>query len=323
MHNTALASSHQQHSQPSPACLCCVGVAAHHGGRILVARESAAPQGSMLADHTTGELVDMWEAVASPDAVQTPAEVYASLAAEGLAVRYLRVPVTDGRAPQPCDIDAIIKQVGGQEVPLLDCWTAVWESNMAVVWLNMAVASLTATAGMCIYYGTPADTIGRHCMPRMNEQCRSHCSASYRKALLVFWLWLLQQCYSQRGVHGAVHSRPCCCCNCLQVRTAGFDHPMVFNCQMGAGRTTTGTVIGGLLAMYGSTVPVPGSAAADEAAAAGALTTPAKQLLATVPSTNSMSLDELSSGIIREELAGDSPRHSGEGRFNIAYLCYR
>lgn len=53
----------------------------------------------------------MWEPIKGPDAVQTPAEVYAMLSREGLAVRYLRVPVTDGKAPQPCDIDAIIKQV--------------------------------------------------------------------------------------------------------------------------------------------------------------------------------------------------------------------
>jgi hypothetical protein len=54
----------------------------------------------------------MWETIKGPDAVQTPAEVYAALAQEGLAVRYLRVPVTDGKAPQPCDIDNIIRQVG-------------------------------------------------------------------------------------------------------------------------------------------------------------------------------------------------------------------
>lgn len=54
----------------------------------------------------------MWEPIKGPDAVQTPAEVYSMLAREGLAVRYLRVPVTDGKAPQPCDIDAIVKQVG-------------------------------------------------------------------------------------------------------------------------------------------------------------------------------------------------------------------
>lgn len=87
--------------------------AAQHNGRILVARESAVAPGCALDNATgTGELVDMWEAISSADAVQTPAEVYAKLRAEGLAVRYLRVPVTDGRAPQPGDIDAIIKQVG-------------------------------------------------------------------------------------------------------------------------------------------------------------------------------------------------------------------
>lgn len=58
-----------------------------------------------------GELIDMWETLSGTSAVQTPAEVYASLAAEGFPVQYLRVPVTDGRAPQPCDIDAIVQQV--------------------------------------------------------------------------------------------------------------------------------------------------------------------------------------------------------------------
>jgi hypothetical protein len=54
----------------------------------------------------------MWEPISGPDAVQTPAEVYGALAAvEGLGVRYLRVPVTDGKAPQAGDIDAIFRQV--------------------------------------------------------------------------------------------------------------------------------------------------------------------------------------------------------------------
>jgi hypothetical protein len=89
--------------------------AAHHNGRILVARESAAAPGSLTNEQQysgTGELVDMWEPIAGPGAVQTPAEVYAALAAEGLGVRYLRVPVTDGKAPSAGDIDAIMRQVG-------------------------------------------------------------------------------------------------------------------------------------------------------------------------------------------------------------------
>lgn len=64
-----------------------------------------------------GELVDMWEPIKGPDAVQTPAEMYAMLAREGLAVKYLRVPVTDGKAPQPCDVDAIIAQVSTAACP--------------------------------------------------------------------------------------------------------------------------------------------------------------------------------------------------------------
>jgi hypothetical protein len=94
---------------------------------------------------------------------------------------------------------------------------------------------------------------------------------------------------------------------------------MVFNCQMGAGRTTTGTVIGGLLAMYGSTIQLPaaaaaaaedGSAGSTAAAGSGGALTPVRALLASVPSSTSM--DDLSKDIIREELAGDSPRHSGK-----------
>lgn len=40
-----------------------------------------------------------WEEIDHPDAVQTPAEVYSSLAKQGFAVQYCRVPVTDGTAP--------------------------------------------------------------------------------------------------------------------------------------------------------------------------------------------------------------------------------
>lgn len=58
--------------------------AAHYGGRILVARESAISGGGV------GELIDTWEPVASPDAVQTPAEVYRALRAEGHRVTYFR-----------------------------------------------------------------------------------------------------------------------------------------------------------------------------------------------------------------------------------------
>lgn len=92
---------------------------------------------------------------------------------------------------------------------------------------------------------------------------------------------------------------------------------------MGAGRTTTGTVIGGLLAMYGSTIYVGaanstedmalgnGSALANGHDGSELVSTPAKVLLASATSTNSLNIEEISHDIIREEMAGDSPRHSG------------
>ena len=62
------------------------------GGRILLAYESTA------AGHV-GELSDAWETIAGPEDVQTSAEVYAGLTSQGFAVKYFRVPVTDGTSP--------------------------------------------------------------------------------------------------------------------------------------------------------------------------------------------------------------------------------
>lgn len=93
---------------PPPRCCCCCHCCHPSSSPLLLPLLSLL---LLLPLTPSGELVDMWETIQSPDAVQTPAEVYASLAREGLAVRYLRVPVTDGKAPQPCDIDAIVKQV--------------------------------------------------------------------------------------------------------------------------------------------------------------------------------------------------------------------
>ena len=77
----------------------------HYGGRILVATESTTAAGGR------GELVDTWEWVSNASAVQTPAEVYAMLRLEGFNVQYTRIPVTDGMAPQPSDIDMIFETV--------------------------------------------------------------------------------------------------------------------------------------------------------------------------------------------------------------------
>jgi hypothetical protein len=125
----------------------------------------------------------------------------------------------------------------------------------------------------------------------------------------------------------------------MQVRSAGYDSPMVFNCQMGAGRTTTGTVIGGLLAMYGygnpsAVLPAAaggasggGSFVAGAAGASGGPLVPIPAPVATgakrqgsgpaaaaggaaeglVAELN----EDQSRDILREEIGGDSPRCSG------------
>eukprot|EP00798_Chlamydomonas_sp_ICE-L_P002281 gene2281-8554_t len=76
------------------------------GGRILVACES-------FVEGHNGELNDQWEEIDHPDAVLTPAEVYASLTKQGFAVNYARIPVTDGTAPVLDDIDALVDSVMG------------------------------------------------------------------------------------------------------------------------------------------------------------------------------------------------------------------
>jgi hypothetical protein len=135
---------------------------------------------------------------------------------------------------------------------------------------------------------------------------------------------------------------PCACC-LLQVRSAGYDSPMVFNCQMGAGRTTTGTVIGGLLAMYGHGKPsavLPAAAGGVSgggsfvAGAAGASGGPVVAIPAPVatgarrqgsgPAAVAVTAaggaaeglvaelnEDQSRDILREEIGGDSPRCSG------------
>ena len=54
-----------------------------------------------------GDLVELWEAVTPVD-VQTPREVFQELAEYGYSVDYLRIPVTDERAPDRDDCDTIV-----------------------------------------------------------------------------------------------------------------------------------------------------------------------------------------------------------------------
>ena len=60
-----------------------------------------------------GQLRDVWLSsdAATPTIVQTPREVYAQLAAEGLSVSYLRVPITHNRVLKARDLDTLQSRI--------------------------------------------------------------------------------------------------------------------------------------------------------------------------------------------------------------------
>uniref|UniRef100_A0A7S3QUH6 Tyrosine specific protein phosphatases domain-containing protein n=1 Tax=Dunaliella tertiolecta TaxID=3047 RepID=A0A7S3QUH6_DUNTE len=107
--------------------------ALRHGGHILVAHES-------FERGHYGQLFDTWEEIDHPDAVQTPANVYSSLAHEGFAVKYVRVPVTDGTAPSYADFDAMVEAMveWGRDDPMIfNCQMGIGRTTT-----GMVVASL-------------------------------------------------------------------------------------------------------------------------------------------------------------------------------------
>lgn len=97
-----------------------------------------------------------------------------------------------------------------------------------------------------------------------------------------------------------------------KARAAGFGTPLVFNCQLGAGRTTTGTVIGGLLDMYASAASPRASgvlpAAVAEKGGAGAGVAVVSLMR---KASSGKSLEELPLAAIAEAMQGGSPRSGG------------
>ena len=73
--------------------------AQRYGGRFLVAEEAA-----------DGSIVGRWVEL-KPGDVQTPAEVYAGLQHEGYRVDYARIPISDEKAPEDQDFDALIQRL--------------------------------------------------------------------------------------------------------------------------------------------------------------------------------------------------------------------
>ncbi|KAK4260825.1 hypothetical protein QN277_003890 [Acacia crassicarpa] len=55
-----------------------------------------------------GEIFDAWGHVTSDaNAIQTPPEVFKSLESDGFPIKYVCVPITDGKAPKSSDFDTM------------------------------------------------------------------------------------------------------------------------------------------------------------------------------------------------------------------------
>lgn len=83
--------------------------ARQHGGRFLVADEN--PDGSVV-----GKWVEL-----KPGDVQTPAEVFQDLQSQGYKVDYARIPISDEKAPENQDFDALVARLraANPESPLV------------------------------------------------------------------------------------------------------------------------------------------------------------------------------------------------------------
>eukprot|EP00198_Chlamydomonas_reinhardtii_P010886 XP_001700223.1 predicted protein [Chlamydomonas reinhardtii] len=118
-------------------------VAQKFGGRILLAYESTA------AGHV-GELSDAWETIAGPEDVQTSAEVYAGLTSQGFAVKYFRVPVTDGTSPAEADFESILRSIldWGLENPVIfNCQLGIGRTTAGMVIAGLVHLYSTGSLG--------------------------------------------------------------------------------------------------------------------------------------------------------------------------------
>lgn len=77
-----------------------------------ILREAERYGGAIMVIHEMddGQIFDAWEHVTF-EAVQTPLEVYRCLEAEGLPIKFARVPITDGKAPKSSDFDTLAMNV--------------------------------------------------------------------------------------------------------------------------------------------------------------------------------------------------------------------
>lgn len=103
-----------------------------------VLSEASLYDGSIMVAHEDDQfqVIEDWEPVTEVD-VQTPAEVYEELIHDGYDVDYLRVPVTDEKAPMGNDFEILMKKS--------------WElgENDAIIF-NCQMGRGRTTTGMCI-----------------------------------------------------------------------------------------------------------------------------------------------------------------------------
>lgn len=100
--------------------------------------EAGMYDGGVMVAHEDDEfqVVEDWEAVTEVD-VQTPAEVYKELIDDGYKIEYLRVPVTDEKAPDGNDFEILMRS----------CWYL--EKDDAIIF-NCQMGRGRTTTGMCI-----------------------------------------------------------------------------------------------------------------------------------------------------------------------------
>eukprot|EP00884_Botryococcus_braunii_P001844 jgi/Botrbrau1/11660/Bobra.168_2s0015.2 len=105
-------------------------------GVVLVSREVLADDRSVGMPPSTSNIVDTYISISGPADVQTPREVYENLKREGYSVKYHRLPLTDGKAPQPSAFDAIydgVTQADRRDPVIINCQMGGGRTTTAMV----------------------------------------------------------------------------------------------------------------------------------------------------------------------------------------------
>lgn len=103
-----------------------------------VLNEASIYNGAVMVAHEDDsfQVIEDWEAVTEVD-VQTPADVYSELVKDGYDVEYLRVPITDEKAPKGDDFESLISR----------CWSP---PDGAALMFNCQMGRGRTTTGMTI-----------------------------------------------------------------------------------------------------------------------------------------------------------------------------